>query len=245
MEKEMLLEVFQTTKKLSGIDPSKPGNMKAVLVDDTAFDIYITGLAESMESKKDRSDFKILAENTRISLLENSMFQINPYESLTLPILRVFYPKLVAKEAVTVSPMDKPETIKAFIKAKFSQSNDSTLYNAPVTGKDISGGPSIGTPIAAAIPVPSNNYNILAIASLTKDQAHLERDFQITAASMDGTNFVNISVIPAVEGHFSQSVTIGAETDVISGKVDYLEGTVDISNTTGKIISVKYEVTCS
>ncbi|MCK5606003.1 hypothetical protein KAR91_29160, partial [Candidatus Pacearchaeota archaeon] len=107
--KEILTEVYKTTKKISGIDPSKPGNMKAILVDDSAFEVYVTGLAESIENKKDRAAFVMLAENTRVNLLENSMFQINPYETLTLPILRVFYPKLVAKEAVTVSPMDKPE----------------------------------------------------------------------------------------------------------------------------------------
>ena len=243
--KEMLTEVYRTTKKISGVDPSKPGNMKGVLVDDAAFDSYVAGLAESIESKKDKEDFIILAENTRVSLLENSMFQINPYETLTMPILRVFYPKLVAKEAITVSPMDKPETIKAFIKAKFSPSNSQDQYDAPVTSKDISQGPSIGTPIAAAIPVPSNNFDVLGLASLTKDQAHLERDFTITAVSSDGTAFIDVAIVPAVEGHFSQSVTIGGNTDVISGKVDYLNGTVDISNTTGLVMFIRFEVTCS
>ena len=32
--KELLQEVYATTKKISGVDPSKPGNLKAVLVDD-------------------------------------------------------------------------------------------------------------------------------------------------------------------------------------------------------------------
>ena len=50
--KELLQEVYQTTKKISGVDPSKPGNMKQVLVDDTAFNTYVTGLAESIETKK-------------------------------------------------------------------------------------------------------------------------------------------------------------------------------------------------
>ena len=122
MLKELLTEVYATTKKISGVDPSKPGNLKAILVDDAAFACYAEGLAESIENKTDRAAFMLLAENTRINLLENSMFQINPYETLTLPILRVFYPNLVAKELVTVSPMDKPETIKAFITAKFQAS---------------------------------------------------------------------------------------------------------------------------
>ena len=77
--KELLLEVYQTTKKISGVDPSKPGNLKQVLVDDAAWNAYMTGLAESIEDPKDRTNFIQLAENTRINLLENSMFQINPY----------------------------------------------------------------------------------------------------------------------------------------------------------------------
>ena len=243
--KEMLLEAYRTTKKLSGIDPSKPGNLKQVLTDDNAFKTYITSLSESIENKKDRENFVVLAENTRVNLLENSMFQINPYESLTLPILRVFYPKLVAKEAVTVSPMDKPECVKAFITAKFTQANGVTKYDAPVTGTDISGGPSIGTAVTATMPVPSTAYNVLGAMSLTSTQAHLERDFEITGVSADGTAFVAVSIVPAVEGHFSSSVTIGASTDVVSGKVDYLNGTVAISSATGLVTDVSYSVTCS
>jgi len=243
--KELLTEVYRTTKKISGVDPSKPGNLKAVLVDDAAFDAYVTGLAESIENKKDRSQFVQLAENTRINLLENSMFQINPYETLTLPILRVFYPKLVAKELVTVSPMDKPETVKAFVKATFSPSNSVSEYAAPVVGTDISQGVAFGTPVAAAMPVPSEQYNVLDTAGLTSAQAHLERDFEITGVSADGTTYVDVSIVPAVEGHFSASVTIGGNSDVISGKVDYLNGTVDISATTNVITYAKYQVTTS
>jgi len=243
--KEILTEVYRTVKKTSGIDPSKPGNLKQILVDDAAFKTYVTGLAESIENKRDREQFMILAENTRINLLENSMFQINPYESLTLPILRVFYPKLVAKEAVTVSPMDKPECVKAFIKASFSPSNSATQYPAPVVNTDISGGPSIGTPVTATMSVPQTAYDVLNVAGITKTEAHLERDFEITAVSADGTAWTDVSIIPAVEGHFSSSVAIGANTDVISGMVDYLNGTVAISSATGLVTYIRYQVTCS
>jgi len=243
--KEILVESYRTTKKLTGIDPSKPGNLKQVLTDDAAFNTYVSSLAESIESKKDQENFKILAENSRVNLLENSMFQINPYESLTLPILRVFYPKLIAKEAVTVSPMDKPECVKAFITATFTPANDSTEYSAPVVGTDISGGPSIGTPVAATMTVPSTAYDVLGAMSLTSSQAHLERDFTITGVSTDGTSFTDVSIVPAVEGHFSGSVTIGSSTDVISGKVDYLNGTVAVSSATGVVGEIKYQVTCS
>jgi len=243
--KELLQEVYATTKKLSGVDPSKPGNLKAVLVDDAAFDAYVTGLAESIESKKDRAAFVQLAENTRINLLENSMFQINPYETLTLPILRVFYPKLIAKELVTVSPMDKPETVKAFITASFEPSNDTTEYRAPSVTTDISRGVAVGTPVTATMPVPSSAYDVLAVAGITSTEAHLERDFEITGVSADGTHFTDVAIVPAVEGHFSASVSVGGVADVISGQVDYLNGTVAISNTTATVTSVRFQVTTS
>ncbi len=244
--KELLQEVYRTTKKISGIDPSKPGNLKAVLVDDAAFEAYVTGLAESIENKKDRATFVQLAENTRINLLENSMFQINPYETLTLPILRVFYPKLVAKEAVTVSPMDKPESVKAFIRAQFAPANDPTnLNDAPVTATDISRGVGIGTPVTATVGVPIATYDILAVQTLTSAQAHLERDFEITGVSGDGTAWTSVSIVPAVEGHFSASVSIGGQTDVISGMVDYLNGLLDVSNVTGVANFIRYQVTTS
>jgi hypothetical protein len=243
--KELLQEVYATTKKLSGVDPSKPGNLKAVLVDDAAFDAYVTGLAESIEVKKDREAFVQLAENTRINLLENSMFQINPYETLTLPILRVFYPKLIAKELVTVSPMDKPETVKAFITATFEPSNSAVEYNAPSVTTDISRGVAVGTPVTALMPVPSSAYDVLAVAGITSTEAHLERDFEITGVSADGTHFTDVVIVPAVEGHFSASVTVGGAADVVSGQVDYLNGTVAVSSTTGVVTSVRFQVTTS
>ena len=244
--KELLQEVYATTKKISGIDPSKPGNIRQVIVDDAAWNAYVTGLAESIEVKKDREVFTQLCENTRVSLLENSMFQINPYETLSLPILRVFYPKLIAKEAITASPMDKPECVKAFLRASFAPANSSTYSTAPVTGTDISGGPSIGTPVTASVAVPSEAFDVLNVASLTSTQAHLERDFQITGVSADGTTWINCSIVPAVEGHFSSSVTApSGGTDVVSGMVDYLNGTVDISSTTGSILFARFTVTCS
>jgi hypothetical protein len=243
--KEILQEVYRTTKKISGIDPSKPGNLKAVLVDDAAWECYVTGLAESIENKKDRKSFVQLAENTRMNLLENSMFQINPYETLTLPILRVFYPKLVAKEAITVSPMDKPETVKAFIKAQFSPSSSVSKYDAPVTGTDISQGAAVGTSTSASVAVPSASFDILNVIGLDKTQAHLERDFEINAVSIDGTAWTSVSIVPAVEGHFSSSVKIGESTDVLSGKVDFLNGTIDISSTTLVVKHARYQVTTS
>jgi hypothetical protein len=248
--KELLIETYRDVKKRTGIDPSKPGNLKPLLVDDKAWSIYVESLANSMDSKKDREAFKIIAENTRVNLLENSMYQINPYEALALPVLRVFYPKLVAKEAVTVSPMDKPETVKAFINASFSQANSNTFANAPsfagsaATG--VSGGPSVGIATRATVSLPQASFDIINAAggALDNTKVHLERDFIITAVT-DGSSWVNCNIVPAVEGHFSSAVSLLAGDDVVTGHVDYLTGLMTVASANGLVTNARYEVTMS
>jgi len=242
--KHILTEAYKTTRKLTGIDPSKPGNIKQVLYNDDAFDIYVSGLSESIEDPNHKEGFRTLCENTRINLLENSMFQINPYESLTLPVLRVFYPKLVAKEAITVSPIDKPECIKPYLTASFKKHGATAPYAAPSITEDISNGPGLQTPTSASIPVPQQSFDLLALLTLTSDQVHVERDFTIVSVS-DGTNVVPVNVQPAVEGHFSFSVTVNGADDVVSGHVDYLNGTVTIASATGVVTVVNADFTCS
>jgi len=244
--KHILTEAYATTRKLTGIDPSKPGNIRQVLFNDDAFNTYVDGLSESIESTNDKEGFRTLCENTRINLLENSMFQINPYESLALPVLRVFYPKLVAKEAVTVSPMDKPESVKPFLKASFEKYPFGTTdkYNAPSISEDISNGPQIDHTIAGALAVPQEAFDLLNLAGLDPSKAHLERDFEITLVD-DGTTPTAVSIVPAVEGHFSAAVEMGGVTDVISGYIDYLNGTISISSATGAVTSIEYKVTTS
>lgn len=241
--KHLLTEAYRTVKKKTDIDPTKPGRFREVLVNDTAWNLYVNTLAESMSSPKDKEVFEQLAENTRISLLENSMYQINPYETLTLPIIRVFYPKLVAKEAVTVSPMDKPECVKPYITATFTPYGGSATA-APSITTDISGGPSVGVSVAATMTVPSST-NVLTVGGLTQSQAHLERDFEITRVIDSTGNYTAVQIVPDVEGHFAQSVTVGGNTDVVVGHVNYLTGVVNISSTSAVVTSVRYQVTCS
>jgi hypothetical protein len=173
------------------------------------------------------------------------MFQINPYESLTLPVLRVFYPKLVAKEAVTVSPIDKPECIKPYLTASFKKHGAPTSYAAPSITEDISNGPGMQTPTSANIAVPSQSFDLLALLTLTSNEVHIERDFTIVNVSDGGGNSTAVNVQPAVEGHFSFAVSVNGADDVVSGHVDYLSGTVTIASSTGVVTSVDADFTCS
>jgi len=240
--KELLIESYKSTKKMTGIDPSKPGNIRQIMADDQAFDVYSRSLMEGID-QKDRKDFLMLAQNTRKTLLENSMYQLNPYESLALPLLRVFFPKTIAKELVTVIPMDKPEIVRGFVRATFKRWNDSTEYAAP-SNTDVSSGPKVGVPVAATATVPST-FNVLSVASLTSDSAHVEKDFMITGVT-DATGTIEVAITPTVDGEFSANVTTaGGASDTITGRIDFFSGRVDIAGVNAAVTGINYQATIS
>lgn len=240
--KEMLIESYKRTKSLTSIDPSKPGSFKEILHDDVKFSHYAESLAEGL-NKADKRTFCVLAKNTRRALLENSMYQLNPYETLALPLLRVYLPKTISKDLVTVIPMDKPEIVRGFIRATFTKWNDNTEYSFPSSGTDISRGPTVGVPTAATMSIGLTT-DVLAVAGLTSATAHLEKDFEITTVT-DSTGSVSVSIKPDVDGNFSASVTTVGGADVLTGTIDYLNGTVTVSSNNGNIVTVGYNVTVS
>src|SRR6056297_3123471 len=137
MSKELILESYKRIKRMTNKDPSRPGGeYRELLVDDKSFDIMTEALSEHMTTK-DKENFKVLAENTKMNLLmeSNTSAGLNPYESMVLPILSVFYPRLIAKEAVTVIPMNKPDIFRPFIRANFQKHTTTpgsmVEYNAP------------------------------------------------------------------------------------------------------------------
>jgi len=119
--------------------------------------MYVSALIEHLDPDT-QNEVRILAESERRALLENSMFQLNPYETLVLPILSVFYPRLIARELVTVTPIDKPEVIKAVLKPKFTKWNSSGKYDAP-SMTDISAGPTIDISSGGLAAVPGEHQH--------------------------------------------------------------------------------------
>jgi hypothetical protein len=240
--KSLLKESYAFTKSSTGYDPSKPGAIREVLCNDDAFGMYKQSLAEGLSSE-DKKGFELLAENTRIQLLENSTYSLNPYETLALPLLRVFYPKTIAKDLVTVIPMNKPEIIRGFIKASFKRFGDANTYMAP-SNTDITSGPRVTVPVTSMEGV--GTIDILKKAGLNAEIAHIEKNFMITAVTLDGET-VNCNVTPTVDGTLAATVTKadGSVTDTLTGRIDYLKGILEVTSVSGKITAVAFKAQVS
>lgn len=243
--KHLLKETYTRTKRMTGIDARTPQGFKQVITDPNSFSIYAKSLAEGL-NPNDVDDFMLMAESTRVALMENSMFQLNPYETLTMPVLRVFYPRLIARELVNVMPIDKPDVIKGFVHAYFKKHGESTFgHEFPSTSTDISRGPSVGVNVTKT--ATPGTTDILAEASLNSTQSHIEHDFQITGI-YDGTSGTvkEVSIIMTVDGNFSETVTTNShETDVISGNVDFENGTLTWCSANSAVTAIRYQAVCS
>ncbi|MFW6001798.1 MAG: hypothetical protein ACOCQD_00500 [archaeon] len=251
----LLESTYNTTRKLYGMNPSQPENFKQMLSDDRAFQCYKDGLSEGL-TESDKSHFCEIADSTRTALMENSMFQLNPYETLHIPILRVFYPKLIAKELVNVMPIDKPEVIMSFLKAYFAKSTETNfdhqfpaIYDSAGNQLDISRGPSSGITVRETANV-GEQHDILdeMPGYLDSSKAHIEKDFRITEVYSDSQTewkTLDTPIKASIDGYFSQSVTIGSEDGYIQGEIDFLEGILTVSSTNSDFTQVAYQAYAS
>lgn len=269
---KMLHEAYSKTQKTTGINPISQGTFRRLLKDGKAWKVFTENLCEGLQPEK-ADEFRTLADNTRISIMENSMFGLNPYETLTLPVLRKFYPKLIAKELVNVMPIDKPEVVKGFMRAYFGRYNDVNEagqqlypyqfpYVAPGTRKtaigvggsdliDISRGPSIGIN-AEGKTGSDKTVNILEAIGLEAGESHLEKDFKILAvSSSDSTAYMTLStpVVADVDGNFSFDVTftdeMGGDADTVVGRVNWMDGTFDWQSIKGYVDGLSYSAVAS
>lgn len=268
MNKQALLESYVQTKRQTKSDPTKPDGIKDILVDDRKFANYVAALSESIEYPFQEA-FAKLAENTRINILENSTYGLNPYSVFALPLLAVYWPKNVAKEALTVIPMNKPDIIRGFLHARFFKYNGSgyDMYEGPAGNEDldklkgISYGPRIDISRGAEIDIPSTeNQNIATLLGLTNGVDHIQRDFHIYKVGLDSgstdangdpiLDWVDVDIEPSIDGEFSEVIAFtdsasAPQVTVVSGYVDYENMKISISDSAGVAKQAKFTVTAS
>jgi len=257
MIRALLEQTIEKTNYVSGSNILTVPGFLQMISEDSSFNTYKECLSEGLKDS-DKSIFYDLAENTRMDLLkENSMMQFNPYETLSIPILRKFFPRLISTQLINTIPMDKPEIVKYFLRGKFKKwTSDASgdydyefpYYEDGAGPNGISKGPDWGISVAATSNRggnPGATTDVLALIGLTSTQAHIEKQFKFTGVIDTTGSFVTIETWADVDGNFSQDVTTPGGDDLISGHVDYLNGTFTWSTSTGNVAEVQYEAVAS
>jgi hypothetical protein len=229
--KSLLQETAKSMKK-QGVDVV--ANYPQILADDALFDYYVEALSEGLELNM-KDEFKTMSGLVREGILAETVYGFKPQAQLILPVFRKMWPALVAREALTVLPMEQPEIIRPFLIAVAKVGNEE--FDLPNLQRDVSSATQIGVTAPALVAVPSIT-DLLAAQGLNPSQAHLQRDFQIVSVTFttdngSTTSDVDILVEPNEEGMFNFDVELGTSglVDHVSGNVDYFKGTVTVSNT--------------
>lgn len=257
--KNILMESVSFVNEKNNIDIRNKFGFQKMLINDNAFEDYKNSLIEQhgITDEDMVDEMEMLFDNTRKELLEMSTYTLNPYESLVMPMIPIFYPKLISREAVTTTPIDKPDIIRSFLISRFI-THDGSVYDGPVdtyAGPNVSGGPTIGVDTLETLVIPGE-HDILAIKTLDPTVAHLEKDFRILkvlnatgAASGDpvvrANNSAIINLQPTVDGTFASQVTIAGVPDFIAGSVNYHDGIVRIASQAGVAVQMEFQVTVS
>jgi hypothetical protein len=240
--KYLLTEAYRSTSKTTGFNPVSPKSFFAMLENNRAFNYYTEALSENMTPQV-RSEFRTLARSSRIALLENSTYGLVPYQTLTMPVLSVFYPRLIARELVNVDPIDKPEVIKAFLQPVFTKWNNPNQFAGP-SYNNISTGPD-----SASLPQPlqvnMGQTNLLQVFNLNSEVSHIERDLSIYQVNNASGQSADVQIIPDDSGNFAAQVTVNGQSDVITGNIDYYSGVLTIQSTTGVVKSLNLSVSTS
>jgi len=249
--KYLLRETYEDIRAAKGYVVQR--DWPAILSEQETFELYVRGLAEGL-SEQDRAIFEKLAENTRQALLlENFAGQISPWQQLVLPILRVFFPRLVAKEAVTVEPIDKPTVVKYFIKAVV-KTLAGKEYNLPLYGEGapfVSTGPEVPVDVALTFDATSKTAsgNIKALAGVKDSESTINRDLKIVKLVSTNKQEVEGEWTPDIEGRIVIEVQYDpadpTTKDVITGYVNYATGEIFLQSSTGQTASVYIQATVS
>jgi len=246
--KAQLMESRKTMKNVHKIDLTSMTDFKNMVVNDQKFDTYKATLMESV-SAEHKLILDPMVQRTRMKLMEsiNSVYNLNVYETLALPILFAYYPRLITKELVTMRPINAPDTLMPFMNFNFVDAKGNVIGQAPFTAGTVSYGPTVFQTDNKFVPVGSTD--ILAAHALTTDETSIERTmkfFKMEATKGGVTEQVSAHIIPTVDGNFFHTATfptIGALS--VSGRVNYKSGVVEVMQSDATFTAVKLFYTCS
>lgn len=220
----------------------------------TAFAEYVERLTEGTDDAT-RGAMTQLAENARLMMFQESAISgTNPITALSLPMLRVGWPKIAVREGLPTEPVEQPKfkvtTKRPYVRA----ANGDKLYlpKSLLNGTADVSLPKLETTAIAAADGMISGYDLLA--PISKNAAlgdEIDPRFTVTevvvnfgtiAAPANETRSVNVRLdtnINALVGKVSNAA--GTKTAQLVGTVDREHGLLNLTAMGAILISAKVE----
>ena len=222
-----------------------------IVSNEATWNTYLTETCRLMNAEQE-AQFRVLAESTRMEILRESTSGITPFASLTLPILRRFWPRLAINEVVPVVPVSKPK-LQIGVMVPYLIDLDGNRHKLPhaLVGKDSEVAYKGRTKLTSeAIAFPCSAKDLLTpVGASKRARDAVDVDFYITkvqadvSVAGDGSDLQDIEV--AIQLQTRNNVLnevvrykkdgVVKDVDVLFANVDRTNGTITGTSVGGKI----------
>lgn len=221
------------------------------------FNDYVQKLSEDLEPEA-AEQFAVLAENTRQTILtESSISGVSPVTALSLPLLRIAFPKTAVREGMPTEPVMQPKFKVAWLRPWVKRANgekvflpkalktDTNLFTLPKVhatdiavgaagayGFDLFNGTTGNVALGDSI---DPNFRVTEVVFKALDAAGANAENKTVAVDLQLDTNINVC-----EGVVTANHTDGTENKVrVFAKVNRDAGTVDIIGMNREIVSIK------
>lgn len=198
--------------------------LNTLISDPTVFQDFSDRLQEGADERTSQ-DLSVLAENTRREILTESMISgVNPITALSLPMLRVTYPKIAVREGLPTEPVEQPSfkvpTNRPYI-VDTKTKEKVYLPKALKTHGELFGLPQLTKEEIALTDGFVREHDLLTeVDKDWKEGDAIDVDFTITEVKIDGTEYPveftlnpNLNVIRGVVDADGEKVEVMASVD--------------------------------
>lgn len=222
-----------------------------IVTTNSLYEEYVESLTEGFNAET-KEQLETLSEGVRESILSESIADISPYASLTMPILVKLWARLGLKYAIPTEPVTQPAFKVAYMKPFVYDDDGVTKHYLPEsinilnnTTMDL---PTLNQEIALTGGKLTGAAGKLLTDEILAKGATLDRKFYITEVTYpSGTVVLSPAIqidtynrlygaIDAVTGTEASPVAI---KDTIMGSVDLSKGTIEIVTVLGTATKVK------
>jgi len=233
--KEVLTESYDAVKSMHNIDALT--EFDKLLTNKDAFNNYVAGLTEGADATTKQIITQAAPILRESALMEATTFgSINPYQKMIFPLIRVYFPRLVAKEAITIENIDAPSVVRYFIKYIMKDRNGNVVGNLPNYAS------------TSAMPIPNTPVDLNFTGNIKTDvvnvttEASIERDFKIIAVYDANGDSVAVDVPAQLDGGiYSQEITLpDGSTDVLVGNINFKTGDATVMAVNGNAKKVAF-----
>ena len=225
-----------------------------VLSNAPLFESYLEKLTEQMDANQ-AEVFSVLAESTRSVMLAENMSGIVPVHSLTMPILRRFWPRLAMANVLPTEPVKAPAiTLAVMVPYLIDTAGERHRLPQALANGDISTNSRLALK-ATAITVPSSNIDLFeGTGASIQAKDYIDVDFFIRKVEIAGKAGVggadaqpNIEVAVSLKLDTATNTMFGAVhhegkvIDTIFASVDRRKALFTVASTTGKVIKTYVE----